>query len=456
MARALLAAVATGSLGFCLADAVEGDCKDGEQQGLSFIQAKAMARDPASKKAVEYHWGSGRGNFPEYAVSHATAPFELAKKIAWTWSHPMGRFATLTYGTAIDHQRNIYLSGADGVRKFDESGKQLWEYESLPAEMMDAPSLHDGKVIGSDTKGNVVALDMETGKVVWKSKVAKEIGQDNGFTMAKGGVALAACDWRNPGPKGEANHRIQALNASTGNLMWSYEPDNPVWNFLPLFVDDGDFVFQDLTGKAYRVDLHTGNVLWKNGGLDGTWTDGGAAVGNGMVFTVHNNEKAPLDGLTEFNPGTLSAFNLKTGDLVWKVVTPRPPNNAPAVGKVRNLDGLSVVMPVCQQVVPGSNCDVHVYSADNGNLQWVFHGPQQTGLLQAGDMEGLAFRTARGVRGMCLPNGWSAPSIDAEGTVFVGNEEGNLYALRDVDGNGVIYGDDEMQSFDTKVLRTWA
>ena len=33
------------------------------------------------------------------------------------------------------------------------------EYDSLPAEMMDAPSLHDGKLYGSDTQGNVVALD---------------------------------------------------------------------------------------------------------------------------------------------------------------------------------------------------------------------------------------------------------------------------------------------------------
>ena len=37
--------------------------------------------------------------------------------------------------------------------------------------------------------------------------------------------------------------------------------------------------------------------IWKNGGLDDTWTDGSAAVGNGMVFTVHNNKKEPLTQL---------------------------------------------------------------------------------------------------------------------------------------------------------------
>ena len=151
-----------------------------------------------------------------------------------------------------------------------------------------------------------------------------------------------------------------------------------------------------------------------------------------------------------YEPGTLSAYNLSNGELVWKLVTPRPPNNAPAVGKVKGLDGVSVVMPLCQQIIPGSFCDVHVYDADTGDLQWVFHGPQQTTLMQAGDLEGISARTLRGIRSTCLPNGWSAPSIDAHGTVFVGNEQGNLFALRDMDGDGTIYGDDEISSYDTQ------
>ena len=38
------------------------------------------------------------------------------------------------------------------------------------------------------------------------------------------------------------------------------------------------------------------------------------------------------------------------GRLVWKITTPRPPNSSPAVGYVKNFPGLSIVMPVCQQV----------------------------------------------------------------------------------------------------------
>ena len=247
-------------------------------------QAKALARDGAiAKKELEYSWASGRGNFPNYGVAKDPAPFDLPKRFAWSWSFPLGRFKVLTYGTAIDHLRNVYLSGADGVRKFDSSGELLWQYASLPAEMMDAPSLLNGRLYGSDTHGNVVALDMDDGQVRWKEQVSARICQDNGFTMAKDGVVLAASDCREPSPNGEANHLVKALNASSGKQLWTYAPDTAVWNFLPLFVDEGDFVFQDMTGKVYRLDLHTGHVIWKSGGKEGTWTDGSAAVGNGMV-----------------------------------------------------------------------------------------------------------------------------------------------------------------------------
>ena len=148
-------------------------------------------------------------------------------------------------------------------------------------------------------------------------------------------------------------------------------------------------------------------------------------------------------------PGTLTAFDLE-GNQKWQVTTPRPPNNAPGVGKIVGWDGLSVVMPICQQVVIGSTCDVHAYDANTGGLRWSFNGPTQTGLYQAGDFEGTFERVLSGVRPACLPNGWSAPSIAADGTVFIGNEEGPVYALRDVDADGRVQGEDEVSFYDTK------
>lgn len=50
--------------------------------------------------------------------------------------------------------------------------------------------------------------------------------------------------------------------------------------------------------------------------------------------------------------GTLSAYDVKDGTLRWRVTTRRPPNNAPAVGKVYGwILGLEV-MPIAMMELP--------------------------------------------------------------------------------------------------------
>ena len=128
---------------------------DAERAGLSMLQAH-LAKERNVDRS-RYHWASGRGNFPNYSVSPHPAPFKVGGSLAWKWHHPLGRFATLTFGTAIDADSNIYLSAADGIRKFDPHGVTLWEYSTLPAWVYNAPALYDGMVHSSDTDGYVFA-----------------------------------------------------------------------------------------------------------------------------------------------------------------------------------------------------------------------------------------------------------------------------------------------------------
>ncbi|CAK9052008.1 Uncharacterized protein SCF082_LOCUS28489 [Durusdinium trenchii] len=407
-------------------------------------------------REMMYHWPNGRGRFPYFAVSEHIGPFDLNNSLSWSWHHPEGRFHTLTWGVNIDHEMNVYLSAADGFRKFDMDGKLMWERIILPRTTMNTGAIYQGKFFASDTDGGVEAVDMKDGSRVWYTKLASAICEDNGFNMVHQGVLFAAADCSPPCNYDKTcNQLVKALNATTGKELWTYKPDTAVWNFLALFPDMETVVFQDMSGKVYKLTLN-GDVIWKAGGLNGTWTDGGAALGpNGMVYAVNNNH--PPEGLSPVGqmdpptmPGQVTALDVVTGDIVWQVTTPRPPNNAPAVGKVQGWEGLSLVVPLCQQVIKGAQCDVHVYNAKTGALRWVFHGPTQKHLLQAGDAEGTQTRIDSGVRSWCLPNGWSAPTIAADGVVFVGNEDGLFFALRDSDGDGRAIGVDEVRAFDTK------
>lgn len=79
-------------------------------------------------------------------------------------------------------------------------------------------------------------------------------------------VLFTAAGFTAAPPQGNANKYVKALNASSGEILWTYQPDMPVWNFLALFPDDGSLVFQDMSGKAYRLTLE-GQLMWKAGRL---------------------------------------------------------------------------------------------------------------------------------------------------------------------------------------------
>jgi len=440
------------SQGAVIADSCEGD-------DIALLQTSSAFRHEASppKKLVATSevakaagaadfWPSGRGAQGQFGWSSSlSGPFDL--KLAWSWHHPEGRFHTLTYGTAVDAGGNIFLSAADAIRKFSPNGQLLWEHKTLPAQMPNAASLADGRVYSSDTTGRVFALSMETGQELWSTKVCHEIAQDNGFVTVSDGVVVAATDAANAG---EENVAVRGFSASDGALLWTYKPDVNVWNFMGSPTGDGSVLFQDQAGKAYRLRLRDGSLLWKAGGSPGSWTDGTASLGaNGVFYTPHN-DLSRTSSFTADTPGHLSARNASDGALLWSITTPRPPNNAPALGKVYGHPGLSVVQPMGQQVMKGAPTDVYAYDAATGATRWVFRGPAQKGFLQAGDMDGSVIRLASGVRPVCLPNPWSAPTIDASGTVYVGNQDGLFFGLRDLNGDGVVEGPGEVSSFDTR------
>lgn len=144
------------------------------------------------------------------------------------------------------------------------------------------------------------------------------------------------------------------------------------------------------------------------------------------------------------------ARRLSDGELLWSRDTVRPPNDLPAVGRLFNKTRLSVVQPVGQQCVPGMRMDVHAFDAETGEMQWTFEGPILKTPMVAGDLEGYitGARGRTGIQPVTMPNPWGSPSIDADGTVWVGSETGHYFALRDLDGDGRVSGDKEAAMYD--------
>jgi len=416
----------------------------------------------ANEVTAQYYWPSGRGSVGHYSSSLTSeAPFDLKKSFKWTWADPVSRYATSPVGLNMDDKMNIYMTSLNSIRKFSKDGQVLWVTDTRVEqgeEMADTSSLYNGTLYVSTTHGRMYALNMETGKELWMKRLHSTDG-NNGFVSAHAGVVITGSDVSSVvrGKKREgtnarfSDHKVTGLSAADGTLLWQFEPEVPVWSFHASFPNDGTFVFQDFEGRVYRNRLIDGMLMWKAGGVKGSWTNGAALLGpNGVVYAVNTRAMTSTGGNS---PGDVSAYSLNGGQLLWRTEVPRPPNNMPAVGKLAGRTGLSVVQPIGQQNVKGAGTEVHALDAQTGKLQWVFKGPSQMHKFQAGDMNVHAIAERQlitGIRPMVSPNAWSAPSIDARGTVYIGSEEGKIYALRDENGDGTVSGPAEVSSYNAK------
>jgi len=408
---------------------------------VSVRQATHPLEVARAEQEGAYYWPTARGRAGFLGNAPMEGPRNLSAALVWKWQHPAGRYRTITLGTVIDDARNIYLSADDAIRKFSPDGDLLWTYApqgSIPTN----PALYNGVLYGS-TKftGQVFALSMETGKELWSVKVGNEVNGDTGFVGARAGVVVAAsehCKFCEETKNG--NRVVNGLNATDGRRLWAFRSDANLWNFMPQFPDDSRVAFQDQEGRAYVLKLLTGELIWKAGGASGSFTDGTAILGNnGAFYTVNNlDSKFKPD-----NPGELHAYRLGDGQLLWAQRVPRAPNAFPAVGRLRPGANLSVVMPVGLQGGPNPT-DVLAYDAESGELQWHWKGPVNDRPPWAGDLDGLRVRLMSGMkRQMCAPNTWGAPTIDASGRVFVGNQNGRFYGIQDLGGGRL-----EVDAFD--------
>lgn len=417
--------------------------------GIQPTAALSVQRGSGLQHSGPYFWPTARGNVGEYSVSSYSGPENLTTSLSWSWHHPTDRHFIITLATLIDDEYNVYLAAWDKIRKFSQGGRHLWDY-TPSAPIPSAPSLWDGALYGDSVDGHVWAVSMQTGKEIWKRKVSDRIGSDSHCMGVYNGVLVipsdfdASCCGDFPYEHNIGSMRVRALSAATGEQLWEFSPDAGVWNFFPAFSDEGVVGFQDHEGKAYAVRLADGELVWKQGGVTGTFTDGSAIIGpNGVLYAVGLQAQS-----MEWMPGTVTAYRLQDGLQLWQRTVHSPPNIFPAVGRLGSGPGLSVVQAVGLHCQDTQN-DMYAFDADTGEQQWFWRGPKNPNPYCRGDSDGYRARYFSSTsREACFPTTWSAPTIDSNGRVFIGDQDGKFYAVKDLNGDGVITWKTEVSSFD--------
>jgi outer membrane protein assembly factor BamB len=263
-------------------------------------------------------------------------------------------------------QRTRYLA-AKGIKP---PYRKLWSYGGKP--LLEFPPVYvNGTLYGIDNNGQVFALDADTGKVLWKRRVAQ----------------------LNASSPTYSHHRVYVVNLVPGQIL-SLDPKNghTVWKKTlgsrsessPLVVGNRVF-FGDESGTMYAVDRRNGHTIW-TAQLCGA-IKGAPAYGNGILY----------DG--DYG-GCMTAVNSHSGKIKWQ-------SSSQGLGLGFTGEFYSTPAVAFGRVYAGNN-DHRVYSFEQSNGQ-------------------LAWSHSTGSYVYSGPTVADTPNTGP--TVYIGSIDGNIYAL---------------------------
>lgn len=201
-----------------------------------------------------------------------------------------------------------------------KTGKRLWKYEHrLPDGIMPCcdvinrgAALYDNLVIFGTLDAQLVALDQKTGDVVWKEKI-DDYSAGYSYTAAPliaGGLLLTGVSGGEFGVVG----RVEARNPKTGEMVWSRPVVEGHMGYR--FDKDGKQIENGVSGtpgKSWPGDL------WKTGGA-ATWLGGTYDARTGLAYFGTGNP-APWNSHLRKGDNLYScstvAIDVKTGKIVW-------------------------------------------------------------------------------------------------------------------------------------------
>jgi outer membrane protein assembly factor BamB len=186
------------------------------------------------------------------------------------------------------YDRHLYAISA-------ETGEETWRFTGGDAskEFVDG-AVSDGKLIyAPNGDGNLYAIDptqKEQGqpKVVWKFNTGNRLWSR---PLLANGVIY----------QGAMNHKLYALDAATGKLLWTFEQATAPIAVEPI-LNDGVLYFGSFDSVFYAVKAADGTLKWKATVDAWVWT--GAAISGDAIYFGDVR-------------GKLYALDLATGQRRW-------------------------------------------------------------------------------------------------------------------------------------------
>ncbi|WP_306481601.1 PQQ-dependent methanol/ethanol family dehydrogenase [Limnobacter sp.] len=222
----------------------------------------------------------------------------------------------------VIHNGKMFVTGSySRIYALDAAtGAKLWKYEHrLPEGIMPCcdvvnrgAALYDNLVIFSTLDAQLIALDQNTGKVVWKDKIDDyAAGYSNtAAPIIANGLVLTGVSGGEFGVVG----RVEARNAKTGEMVWLRPTVEGHMGYT--WDKDGN---KKEAGISGTTNATWKGDMWKTGGA-ATWLGGTYDSKTGLAYfgtgnpAPWNSHLRPGDNL--YSTSTV-AVDVKTGQIKW-------------------------------------------------------------------------------------------------------------------------------------------
>jgi outer membrane protein assembly factor BamB len=378
-------------------------------------------------------WPMFNHDLSHTGYSTSTAP--KTNKTLWTF----------TTGGAVETSPAVvngvvYVGSDDGyVYALNAAnGSLIWKYNTY-GPVQSSPAVVDGLVyIGGYHSHAVFALDAYTGELVWSSPTDSIYPNKISSTAVANGLVYVAVF-----NSGAAGGEFYALNASTGNLVWKYAPG--AWISSSPAVYGGKVYIGTSTDRIVALDAISGDISWRY-----FVTNSGPTVGGGSPIYSGASSLSISDGLVYIGTTiqTVQAWDASTGAFVWSGDingAVYASTVAVANGVVYASTGLGGTVGTLQP--PG----VTALNAESGALLWnnslgsiQYSSPAVAdGMVFVGSDAGppnLGVNDGNSVYALDADTGatiwtyetggevWSSPAV-AYGVVYVGSNDAKVYAI---------------------------
>jgi outer membrane protein assembly factor BamB len=149
------------------------------------------------------------------------------------------------------------MSASDDLYALSENqGKELWHYSHRGDEKMTirgtgSPMVFGNEVFQGFSDGNLVALTVGNGRVLWTKKLrSKDRFYDIDMIPYVDEQRVIA---------GTYDGKVYSLDRLTGNTQWIF----PAGSYGGFLAEESRIYFSGLNGTFYALDKTTGTVIWK-------------------------------------------------------------------------------------------------------------------------------------------------------------------------------------------------